>query len=328
MQPKKNKAGLIIGLVLGIPASLVAMFFVITTLLGVVTTGLLGAVFSHSVSDNSRAVASINSDNYVGVLHISGIISDDDGSSYNQRFLLEQIEHMLRDPHNAGLLLLVDSPGGSVYHSDELYLKLREYKAAKPIYSYLDSIAASGGYYVGCVGQDIMINRNGLTGSIGVISDTVYDLSGFLESHGIKATVMHAGANKGMGDYTQPFTEEQKAIYQSVLDEAYDQFVEIVSHERSMTVEAVRQLADGRVYTPKQALANGLVDTIGTYDQYETYVEQDIGTELDFEHIFYRHTFRLEDVFSQLSAISGGEVNAVLQQVQGNRKGLQYLYQQ
>ena len=327
LQPKKKKTGLIVGLVVGIPVFILVLVFTLGTALSLLFGVTVGNNFLYSEGRTTRFVQEINSPAYVGVLRLEGVISGNDGESYNHHFFVSQLEEMLADSNNVALLLYVDSPGGSVYYSDELYLKLCEYKAEKPVYTYMDSIAASGGYYVGCVGQDIMINRNGMTGSIGVISGTIYDISEFLAQNGVKATVMHAGANKAMGDFTQPFTAEQQAIYQSLLDECYDQFVDIVAAERNMPREKVLQLADGRVYTPKQALQNGLVDSIGTYEQYEAFVRGDLNTNVTFEHIYYAHQFSLKDIFNVIASGNRGETGAILDMVQKQFSGPQYLYQ-
>jgi protease-4 len=113
----------------------------------------------------------------------------------------------------------------------------------------------------------IFANRNCWTGSIGVTIGTLYDLSGFLERHGIKAVTIASGRNKSMGSIVDPLTDEQRRIFQSLVDEAYDQFVNIVAEERQMDIDRVRELADGRIYTANQALEVDLIDGVATYDE-------------------------------------------------------------
>jgi len=286
---------------------------------------IFGGTLSGSYSGEGRGVSDIHSDAYVAVLHINGVISENDGYSYDQSFFLDQVEELMYDSRNIALVLYVDSPGGYVYQIDELYLKLAEYKKNKPIYTYMGSIAASGGYYLGCMGKTIAINRNGMTGSIGVVSGTVYDLSEFLASHGIKATTIHSGANKTMGDFTQPFTAEQQAIYQSILDEAYNQFISIIVEERGMPPEQVLPLADGRVYSPMQALDNGLVDYIATYPEYQDMVLEDLNTDAPFENIFYSHIPTFADYLGMAKG-PRTEAELLLSLVQNKQAGLAYLY--
>ena len=127
-------------------------------------------------------------------------------------------------------------------------------------------MAASGGYYISCAGNKIYANRNTLTGSIGVIAGQSMDLTGLLDKLGIKSETIYAGKNKNMGNYNAPFTPEQKAIMQSIADECYEQFVKIVAKSRNMTYEEAAKLSDGRIYTAQQALDNGLIDAIGSWD--------------------------------------------------------------
>jgi len=145
---------------------------------------------------------------------------------------------------------------------------LLNYKTSgKPIFAYFESMAASGGYYIGCAADKIYANRNTLTGSIGVIYGQHLDLSKLLEKYGIDFTTITAGENKNIGNFAEPLTAEQKKILQSIADECYEQFTGIVAESRKMDIEIVKKLADGRVYTAKQALENNLIDGISTYDE-------------------------------------------------------------
>ena len=112
----------------------------------------------------------------------------------------------------------------------------------------------------------IYANPECWTGSIGVVVGTLYDLSGLMEKYGIKATNIVSGANKDMGSTAKPLTDEQLAILQSLVDDSFDRFVQAVVDGRGLSESKVRQLADGRIYTAKQALDGGLIDAIGTLD--------------------------------------------------------------
>ena len=200
---------------------------------------------------------------YVSVIYITGVISEEN-RTYNQKWLLKKIKNAKNDPNNRGILLNVNSPGGTVYESDEAYLALKEYKTAtqRPVFAFFGSLAASGGYYISCAADTIFANRNTLTGSIGVIAGQSVDATAFLDKVGIKMTTITAGRNKNMGNYNSVLTEEQQAIMQSIADEAYEQFTEIVAESRKMKIEDVKPLADGRIYTAAQAKSNGLIDEI------------------------------------------------------------------
>ena len=206
---------------------------------------------------------------YIGVVNVKGEINEDGSDTYNHEYILNSIDAMISDDDNKGMILNVNTPGGSVYASDELYLKIKEYQeqTGRPVYSSMQSMAASGGYYISVSCDKIIANRNCWTGSIGVTMGTLYDVTGLMEKAGIKTQTITSGKNKAMGSSTQKMTDEQKKILQSLIDEAYDQFVGIVAEGRNMDESEVRKLADGRIYTAKQAKKAGLVDEIGTFDE-------------------------------------------------------------
>ncbi len=211
---------------------------------------------------------------YIGVLPVEGTIQSDSGSAlyegtYHHEWTLKKIEQLKEDNNNRGLVIAVNTPGGGVYESDELYLAIKDYKetTGRPVYSYMESQATSGGYYISAPCDKIMANRNCWTGSIGVTIGTIYDFTGLMEKYGVKSVTITAGDNKAMGSSTEKLTREQKEILQSLVDEAYEQFVGIVAEGRGMKVEDVKELADGRLYTAKQAKENGLIDEVCTYDE-------------------------------------------------------------
>jgi protease-4 len=206
---------------------------------------------------------------YIGTLYIEGTISEGTTDTYDHQYSLNAIDAMMNDDENKGMILYVNTPGGTVYASDELYLKIKEYQeeTGRPVYSSMQSQATSGGYYISAPCQKIIANRNCWTGSIGITIGTLFDVSEFLSKLGVSTTTITAGANKSMGSEFEPLTEEQRAIFQSLVDESYEQFVGIVAQGRNMSVEDVKVLADGRIYTAQQALENGLIDAIGTYDE-------------------------------------------------------------
>ena len=245
-----------------------------------VVIAILGLIFgffsikeanNYSINpDNSNSISKLtnfSNKKYIATISIEGTI-EEKNQTYDQEWLLSTIEELEYDSNNVGIMLKINSPGGTVYESDEVYLALLNYKTSgKPIFAYFESMAASGGYYIGCAADKIYANRNTLTGSIGVIYGQHLDLSKLLEKYGIDFTTITAGENKNMGNFAEPLTAEQKKILQSIADECYEQFTGIVAESRKMDIEIVKKLADGRVYTAKQALENNLIDGISTYDE-------------------------------------------------------------
>ncbi len=243
---------------------------------GVVLIVCLLTVIAFSVGNVDRPRGE-----YIAVLDIRGTISENDGSTYDQQYLLDSVDELIHDDHNRGLLLRIDSPGGAVYQIDELYLKLMAYKeeTERPVYAAIGSYAASGGYYEACAADKIYANRNAITGSIGVIMGEFFDISGLLDELGVNVTYVSTGDNKGMGGYYEPMTAEQRAIYQSVCDEAFEQFIDVIVQGRGMTEEQVRALADGRIYTANQALQHGLIDGVESCDETLERMITDLGYE-------------------------------------------------
>lgn len=312
-QKKSNKKPILIfiGILIGV------------VLLGVGCTSLMGPLDENDYSNISG--------DYIGVLYIEGTISGEDssdylsGSGYNHQWTLNAIDDAIENTDNKGLIIFVNSPGGGVYESDEIYLKLKEYKkTGRPLYSAMGSMAASGGYYISAPADKIIANRNCWTGSIGVTIGTLYDVSGLLQKHGIKTATITSGKNKAMGDMTAPLSPEQRRIFQSLVDESYDQFVDIVAQGRDMPDNKVRKLADGRIYTAKQAKANGLIDAIGTLESAEEDMKAKYNLEdcevVDLEYV-PETTFwdSLLVQFAGMKKSAGGDVAALLEMM--NKQG-------
>ncbi len=210
---------------------------------------------------------------YVGMLNITGVIQASSAKTsltsngYNHDLYMNYVTKMESDSNNKGILLYVDSPGGTVYQSDEMYLKLMEYKekTKRPIYAYFASEACSGAYYISMSADKIYANRNCWTGSIGVIVSMI-NLKKLYDKLGVKEIDITSGVNKAMGSQGKDLTAQQQEILQKLVDEAYDQFTDIVSTGRNMDIETVKKLADGRIYSAAQAKENGLIDEIGSLE--------------------------------------------------------------
>jgi len=174
--------------------------------------------------------------------------------------LLEQAD---ADPSIKAVVVRVNSPGGSVVASDEIYRALLEFE--KPVVVSMGEMAASGGYYIACGGDYVFAHPDTLTGSIGVISQFI-NAEELLDEIGVGVVVITSGPHKDIGSPFREMTEEEQALWRAITDEIYEGFVEIVAQARDLSLEEVRELADGRVYTGRQALELGLVDEVGTLD--------------------------------------------------------------
>lgn len=268
---------------------------------------------------------------YIATIYVEGDIASGQTDSfglptgYQHNWTLDKIDELAADHNNRGLIIFVDSPGGGVYESDELYLKLKDYKekTGRPIYAVMGSMATSGGYYISTAADKIIANRNTWTGSIGVTIGTIYDISGLLEKYGVKTVTVTAGSNKAMGSMVAPMTQEQKNIFQSLVDEAYEQFTGIVSEERGIDLNDVKKLADGRVYSAKQAYDLGLVDFIGTFDDAVNDMEQEYKLQdCDVIDVVYKDNSLWGAILSgvKIPDLRGGDVSAILNAVKGENK--------
>lgn len=215
------------------------------------------------IRENSHTESYVVGDT-IDVLRVEGGIYA--GSpTYNHYWTISRIESLMENDQNKAIFLYIDSPGGGIYESDELYLKLKEYKevTGRPVYAYMGPTAASGGLYISMAADKIFANRMTMTGSIGVIM-SLTDTTGLQDLIGIKQDNITSGKNKAMGN---PLTDEQREILQSLIDESYDIFVDIIAENRNLDKNKVYELADGRLYSPKQAEELGLIDGIMTYDE-------------------------------------------------------------
>lgn len=292
--PKKKKTKfLIAGIAVGI----------------LVFAGIMAGLISHFVGGERYG----GGEPYVGVLYIEGAITSSAASNdtYQQSWLLRQVEYMKNDTSNKGIMLYVNSPGGSVYPTDEMYLKLMEYKkeTGRPLYAYFAETAASGAYYMSAAADKITANRNCTTGSVGVYVGPVIDASGLMEKVGLKVEIIKSAENKAMGNSYEPLTEEQRAIYQAYVDECYDQFVGIVAEGRGMTEAQVRTIADGRIYTASQALSNGLIDAVGTLADAKEAMKKDQELRCGFETVRYRPKRDLYSILTGYSKASAGQTD-------------------
>lgn len=280
-------------------------------------TGVLSNVISNQLAPEQERISDfwdlgmyegieLPVEDFVGVIDIVGEIgpSTEDifgytTSTYNHNLYMDYVDQMMYAENNKGILLYIDSPGGTVYESDELYLKLMEYKTVtgRPIWAYFGSEACSGGYYIGMAADKIYANRNCWTGSIGVIV-SLMNCKGLYEKLGIEEIDITSGENKAMGSAGLDLTEEQYDILQSLVDEAYDQFVEIVCIGRDMDEATVKKLADGRIYSAKQALEHGLIDEIGSLEEEQIAFAEEEDMEADI--LYYAPASETPDFITSL----------------------------
>jgi protease IV len=195
----------------------------------------------------------------VGIVELDGVIT-------SSRAVVKQLEGFRKDDDVKAVVFRVDSPGGGIAASQEIFEHVRRVReSGKPVIASMGSVAASGGYYVALGADTIMANPGTTTGSIGVIAEFP-NFTKLLDKLGVQMTVIKSGRFKDTGSPYRPMNAQDRQYLQEWIDDGYDQFVQAVAQERDMTPEHVRALADGRVYSGEQACHLALIDTLGTYE--------------------------------------------------------------
>ncbi len=191
----------------------------------------------------------------VAVVRVEGMVLD-------ARQVVEALERQAKDPKVKAIVLRVDSPGGAVAPTQEIFRAVRALSKRKKVVASLGSMATSGGYYVACAAERIVANPGTLTGSIGVVVHLA-NFEKLLSRLGIEGQVVKSGDFKDMGSMYRPLSERERNILQEVVNDVHEQFVEDVARARNMEVEKVRVIADGRIFSGRQAKGLGLVDELG-----------------------------------------------------------------
>jgi len=226
---------------------------------GVIVYGLFAIVLVGILGEETDTVVTTGRGDKVAVIELKGPI-------YESERIVKQLKKFRQRRDVRALLLHVDSPGGGVVASQEIYEEVKRTKqSGKPLVVSMGSVAASGGYYVSCPADRIVANRGTITGSIGVISQ-FFRIDPLLKKLGIESNTMKSGRFKDTGSPFREMTPEDRRYVQNLIDDMHRQFVAVVQQERSLDPKIALQYADGRVFTGEQALAAGLVDTLGTYE--------------------------------------------------------------
>lgn len=196
----------------------------------------------------------------VALIRIEGMI-------HSSKDTIEELKRYAEDRGVKAIVLRVDTPGGGVAPCQEIYEEVRKIKekGEKKILVSMGSVAASGGYYIACPVDKIVANPGSITGSIGVVMELA-NIEGLLDKIGVKSVVIKSGRHKDIGSLTRAMSDEEREILQNVLDDAHNQFIEAVRSGRGLKEEDVRDLADGRIFTGRQAKGLGLVDEIGNLE--------------------------------------------------------------
>lgn len=226
--------------------------------LGIFLLFLIGMVFFFLVyvlGSTTEDKHSFALNNKVGVVKVEGFIGD-------TRDVVDQLNQFGKDDGIKAVILRIDSPGGGVASSQEIYEAVIDLKKKKKVVASMGSVAASGGYMVACAADKIVANPGTITGSISAVMHFA-NAEELLKKLGLKTSVVKSGKFKDIGSPVREMTAEEKALIQELVDDIYDQFLDMVARDRNIPKEKLRKIADGRVFTGRQAQKLGLVDYLG-----------------------------------------------------------------
>jgi protease-4 len=227
------------------------LLIIFAVLLGVVI--IFGAMYSLF-----KTTSSIVPGEKVALVRIEGPIVD-------SKSFVDEIKTYADDSSVRAILLRVDSPGGAVAPSQEIYDEVKRATTRKKVVTSMGSVAASGGYYVAAPSNMIVANPGTITGSIGVIME-IPNLEGLMDKVGIRSTTIKSGKFKDIASSMREMTPEERRLLQNLMDDVHEQFIQAVAEGRGMTFEEVAAFADGRIFSGKQAKDIGLVDELGSLE--------------------------------------------------------------
>ena len=238
----------------------------------------------------------LSTEDRIALIRIEGVIVDSQAT-------VGELKRFGENPSIKAIVLRIDTPGGGVVPSQEIYdaVKRVRNKSNKAVIASMGSVAASGGYYIAAATDRIVANPGTLTGSIGVIMETA-NLEGLLQKIGVEGVVIKSGKYKDVGSPLRKMSAEERGLLQAVMDDVHRQFIEAVAEGRSMELRAAQLLADGRIFTGRQAKEAKLVDELGDLEDAIQLAAEVVGIEGEPKVVEPRRRFSFRELLdSKLS---------------------------
>lgn len=232
----------------------------------------------------------------IALIRVEGVILD-------SQTTIEDLKRFSENPSVKAIVIRIDSPGGGVVPSQEIYdaVKRVRNKNNKAVIASMGSVAASGGYYIAAATDRIVANPGTLTGSIGVIMETA-NVEGLLQKIGVEGVVVKSGKYKDVGSPLRKMSSDERGLLQAVMDDVHKQFIEAVAEGRSIEIRAAQALADGRIFTGRQAKEAKLVDELGDLEDAIELAAEVVGIEGEPKVVEPRRRFSLREILdSKLS---------------------------
>lgn len=285
--------------------ALVFVFFVILASFAFMTMKSFDETSDSLKSENAK----------IGVITIEGVIMA-------SKDVVELLQKAEEDKNLEAIILRIDSPGGAVGPTQEIYDEIIRIDATKPIYASFGSMAASGGYYLGAATRKIWSNRGTLTGSIGVIMQFM-DLSKLYEFAKVSPNVIKAGKYKDIGSMARPMTEEESGLMNTMIANVHDQFIrDIMKRREKKIVGDIKAYAQGQIFSGEEALERGLVDELGSLWQAGRTIHKDLKIKGDFalKYIEKKKKTNLLDLMGSLeSAVNKLNIDTLTQSASAPR---------
>jgi protease-4 len=285
-------------------------------LLGLTVLGVLLGLFLVSIwvlSYFSDREESLWGGEKIAVIEVRGVILD-------PQPVVEKLVKLRKNEKIKAIVLRIDSPGGGVGPAQEIHAEVKKAQKEKKVVVSMGSVAASGGYYIACSADRILANPGSITGSIGVIVESL-NVEELLGKLGLRSVVVKSGKHKDLGSPLRPMTAEDRRLLQGVIDSVHEQFIRAVAEGRKLPLEKVRELADGRIFSGDQARSLGLVDELGNLEDTIALAAQMAGIRGEPEVLYpEKKRFSLFDLLIQET------VQKIVENLKESAPPLNFLY--
>ena len=287
-------------------------------LFGLIVLGAMAMIFWAGVAFFiSRLVSRSSSDifthkNGIGVIDLQGVMMSSEE-------VLANLADFRQNKNIKAVLVRIDSPGGAVGAAQEIYQDIKRTAKIKPVVASMASVAASGGYYAALGATKVLANPGAMTGSIGVIIKFA-NLEKILDKVGYQAEVIKSGANKDIGSFSRAMTVAERELLQTMIDDVHEQFIQAVADGRKLSVDTVRPLADGRIFTGRQAKELGLIDQLGNFTDAVDQAMILAGLEGEEPNLIYPK----DKLFSFMDMLVGEKAQSVIKLLQPANVSLLY----
>ncbi len=247
----------------------------------------------------------------IGVVQIEGIIAD-------TREIIDQLDEFSNDDAIRAVVLRIDSPGGGVAPSQEIYQAVHELRKKKRVVASMGSVAASGGYLIATATEKIIANPGTITGSISAVMHFA-DIQELMKKVGVRSSVVKSGKFKDIGSPAREMTTEERQLIQGIVNDIYDQFVQTIAENRKIPLEKIHEIADGRIFSGRQALNLKLVDELGGLQDSILLAGRLSGIKgkPDVIYATKKKTSLLKFIMENLASVVSGEIRSSSSESQG-----------